>query len=180
MSLPKTLYIGPFIQCESLNKLDICPNGMIGVDEKGLIVFIVRSIKGQQIPIEGEWEKAKVVRIEGPGFFFPGFIGTEHLDIIIVNEIEVRLTRVQIHTPTHHNILTPASSGRAPYWTGSTHTPFPPKPRSQIYHKQLEFTTESSPGLSPTEQQRHVTTLQITSQPPICSQTYASRKASEL
>ena len=90
--MPKTLYIGPFIQCESLNELDICPNGMIGVDENGLIVFIVRSVKGQRIPIEGELEKAKVVRIDGPGLFFPGFIGTAPPDMIVVAEIEVWLT----------------------------------------------------------------------------------------
>lgn len=75
MALEKTLYIGPFIHCETLTELDICPNGMIGVDEKGKIAFIVRSVKGQQIPFNGGWEDAKTVRINGPGFFFPGFIG---------------------------------------------------------------------------------------------------------
>lgn len=77
MFLQKTLYIGPFIQCDTLTDLDICPNGMIGVDEDGKIAFVLRSMKGEQIPIEGGWEEAKVVRIDGPGFFFPGFIGNQ-------------------------------------------------------------------------------------------------------
>lgn len=75
MALEKTLYIGPFIHCESLTELDICPNGMIGVDEAGKIAFILRSIKGAQIPVAEGWEEAKTVRINGPGFFFPGLIG---------------------------------------------------------------------------------------------------------
>lgn len=75
MALEKTLYIGPFVHCDSLTELDICPKGMIGVDESGKIAFVIRSIKGQQIPIEEGWEEAKTVRINGPGFFFPGFIG---------------------------------------------------------------------------------------------------------
>lgn len=76
-SLQKTLYIGPFIHSDSLTELDICPNGMIGVDESGKIAFVVRSVKGQRVPFAEEgWEQAKVVRIEGPGWFFPGFVGT--------------------------------------------------------------------------------------------------------
>lgn len=74
--LDKTLYIGPFIHSESLTELDICPNGMIGVDENGKIAFVTRSIKGAKIPVNEGWEDAKVVRIDGPGFFFPGFVGT--------------------------------------------------------------------------------------------------------
>lgn len=75
-SLEKTLFIGPFIHCESLTELDICPNGMIGVDEGGKIAFVVRSIKGQRIPFAEGWEDAKTVRINALGFFFPGFIGS--------------------------------------------------------------------------------------------------------
>lgn len=78
MALEKTLYIGPFIETPSLGELDICPNGMIGVDEQGKIAFVTRSVKGAQIPVEGGWEDAKVVRINGTGWFFPGFIGTYH------------------------------------------------------------------------------------------------------
>lgn len=73
--LEKTFYIGPFVHCESPTELDICPNGMIGVDERGKIAFINRSHKGKRIPFEEGWEDAKVVRINGMGFFFPGFIG---------------------------------------------------------------------------------------------------------
>ena len=74
-SLEKTIYIGPFIHCESLTELDICPNGMIGVDEDGKIAFVLRSIKGRRFPDGEGWEQAKIVRVQDHGFFFPGFIG---------------------------------------------------------------------------------------------------------
>ena len=80
MALEKTLYIGTFIQCESPTKLDICPNGMIGVGENGKIAFILRSVKGQQFPTQEGWEQAKVVRIQDVGFFFPGFIGMHDVE----------------------------------------------------------------------------------------------------
>ncbi len=51
MTLEKTIYIGPFVHSESLTELDICPNGMIGVDEAGKIAFIRRDVKGQQLPV---------------------------------------------------------------------------------------------------------------------------------
>lgn len=76
MGLEKTLYIGPFIHSESLDTLDICPNGMIGVNELGKIAFILRDIKGRRFPSGEGWESAKVVRIQDHGFFFPGFIDT--------------------------------------------------------------------------------------------------------
>jgi guanine deaminase len=76
MALEKTLYMGPFIHCESLTELDVCPHGVIGVGEDGKIAFIRRDMKGRQLPIEEGWEQAKVVRISDYGFFFPGFIDT--------------------------------------------------------------------------------------------------------
>ncbi|KAK3672977.1 hypothetical protein LTR78_007087 [Recurvomyces mirabilis] len=76
MSLEKTIYIGPFVHCESLNELDVCPNGMFGVDEDGKIAFISRDMKGRPLPAHQGWENAKVVRIQDYGFFFPGFIDT--------------------------------------------------------------------------------------------------------
>lgn len=75
MALERTIYIGPFIHSESLTELDICVNGMIGVNEDGKIAFIRRDSKGRQLPIEEGWEQAKVVRTQDYGFFFPGFIG---------------------------------------------------------------------------------------------------------
>ncbi|CAK3815027.1 guanine deaminase [Lecanosticta acicola] len=79
--LEKTLYVGTFIHSESLTELDICPNGMIGVDEKGKIAFISRDVKGAPIPVQEGWENAKIVRCDdgsgkNVGFFFPGFIDT--------------------------------------------------------------------------------------------------------
>ena len=75
MALDKTIYVGPFVHCETLTELDVCPNGMIGVDERGKIAFILRSMKGRRIPSDEGWEQAKIVRIQDHGFFFPGFIG---------------------------------------------------------------------------------------------------------
>ncbi|KAI5360569.1 Putative metal-dependent hydrolase, composite domain superfamily, guanine deaminase [Septoria linicola] len=76
MALEKTLYIGPFIHCQDLTTLDICQNGMIGVDEDGKIAFISRSEEAQEVSKQDGWGDAKVVKIDGTGFFFPGFIDT--------------------------------------------------------------------------------------------------------
>ncbi|KAK1066813.1 hypothetical protein LTR74_006863 [Friedmanniomyces endolithicus] len=76
MALHKTLYIGPFIHCKTLNDLDICPNGLIGVDEDGKISHVSRDAKEGLLPAQGGWEHAKIVRTEQHGFFFPGFIDT--------------------------------------------------------------------------------------------------------
>ncbi|KAK3049353.1 hypothetical protein LTR09_009272 [Extremus antarcticus] len=76
MSLEKTIYIGAFIQCATLTELDICENGMIGVDETGKIAFVLRESRGRKFPDGEGWEEAKIVRILDYGFFFPGFIDT--------------------------------------------------------------------------------------------------------
>jgi guanine deaminase len=75
----KTIYLGAFAHCTSLQEVEICEIGAIGVDSNGKIAFIERDIG--DIPAyelrerkEG-WEKAKVVQIQDQGFFFPGFIG---------------------------------------------------------------------------------------------------------
>ncbi|CZT15970.1 related to guanine deaminase [Ramularia collo-cygni] len=70
----KTLYIGSFIHSTSLTTLDHCANGVIGVDESGKIAFILRDASNETIP--EDWESAKVIRQEGEGFFFPGFVDT--------------------------------------------------------------------------------------------------------
>nr|POF13278.1 putative guanine deaminase [Quercus suber] len=76
MALEKTVYVGPFVHCKTLTELDICTNGMIGVDESGKIAFVSRS-QGKDLRSHGkEWEDAKIVSIPDHGFFFPGFIDT--------------------------------------------------------------------------------------------------------
>jgi hypothetical protein len=79
MSPPlKTIFIGPFVHCKSLEELDICEHGAIGVDEKGVIAFIERDVQGQDAdPVSKKhgWVNPKVVKIYDTGFFFPGFIG---------------------------------------------------------------------------------------------------------
>ncbi|KAK5108932.1 hypothetical protein LTR62_007647 [Meristemomyces frigidus] len=76
MSLEKTIYVGPFVHCKSLNELDICTTGQIGVDEHGKIAFVLRESAGQPTSTQKGWENAKVVRTKDNGFFFPGFIDT--------------------------------------------------------------------------------------------------------
>lgn len=72
MSLRKTVYVGPVIQSKSLNELDICLHGSIGVDENGKIAFVARD----QIALsDKEWREAKYIRLGKNQFFFPGFIG---------------------------------------------------------------------------------------------------------
>ncbi|KAG9658406.1 guanine deaminase, partial [Aureobasidium melanogenum] len=76
----KTIYLGAFAHCTSLQEVDICEAGAIGVDSDGKIAFIERDIG--DIPAyklrerKDGWEKAKIVQIQDQGFFFPGFIDT--------------------------------------------------------------------------------------------------------
>lgn len=75
----KTIFIGPFVHCKSLDELDICEQGAIGVDENGVIAFIERDVGGQDadsVATKHGWVNPKVVKIYDTGFFFPGFIGT--------------------------------------------------------------------------------------------------------
>jgi len=76
MTLKPTIYIGPFVHSKSLQDLDICQNGVIGVDELGKIVFIERTGNDGAAAAKGYgWNSYDVVRITDNGFFFPGFIG---------------------------------------------------------------------------------------------------------
>ncbi|KAI9749869.1 MAG: hypothetical protein M1815_002222 [Lichina confinis] len=43
IAIGKTVFLGTFIHCKSLNELDICEHGAIGVDEQGVIRFVDRS-----------------------------------------------------------------------------------------------------------------------------------------
>lgn len=113
MALEKTVYIGPFIQCESLNELEICPQGIIGVDENGKIVYVARDMKGRPLPALEGWEHAKVVHTERHGFFFPGFIGM-HYTHACAQEID----SMQIRIYTHRNTPMLASLVNRPYLTG--------------------------------------------------------------
>ncbi|PVH97024.1 guanine deaminase [Periconia macrospinosa] len=77
--IPKTIYIGSFAHCISLNELEVCERGAIGVDEEGVIRFVERNVSNEEdikLNFGEEWKDAKVVRLEGKGFFFPGFIDT--------------------------------------------------------------------------------------------------------
>lgn len=77
MAVDKTIYVGAFAHCVSLQELDICTAGAIGVDESGKIAFVDRDVQvGSYAPQRDEWKGAKLVRIKDQGFFFPGFIGT--------------------------------------------------------------------------------------------------------
>lgn len=74
-SVGKTIYLGPFAHCVSLTDLEICAEGVIGVDEEGVIRFVEREVGLAQVQEKHvDWKDAKVVRVED-GFFFPGFIG---------------------------------------------------------------------------------------------------------
>ncbi|KAI8937040.1 hypothetical protein NX059_006260 [Plenodomus lindquistii] len=76
----RTIYTGPFIHSASLTKLEICEKAAIGVDENGTIAFIEKNLDGGNVEDvksrqEG-WSDARVVDVEGTGFYFPGFIDT--------------------------------------------------------------------------------------------------------
>jgi hypothetical protein len=73
----KTIYSGPFVHSLTPHELDVCTaGGAIGVDESGKIAFIERSVEDvEKLANEKGWADAQIVRIQGFGFFFPGFIG---------------------------------------------------------------------------------------------------------
>ncbi|KAH7380137.1 hypothetical protein BKA66DRAFT_465818 [Pyrenochaeta sp. MPI-SDFR-AT-0127] len=80
--ISKTIYLGPFVHSTSLAELEICERGAIGVEETGVISFVERDVSPDGIEElksrkEG-WEEARIVSIEGNGFFFPGFIDTHN------------------------------------------------------------------------------------------------------
>jgi len=76
MTPKRTVYIGPFVHSKSLQDLDICQNGVIGVDELGKIAFIERAgSDGEATAKNHGWDSYHVVRITDNGFFFPGFVG---------------------------------------------------------------------------------------------------------
>ena len=77
----RSLFLGSFIHCKSLEELEFLHDTAICVDEKGLIVAIKSGFdqsKAEEVllPKLG-WTKAEVtVKVAKPGqFFFPGFIG---------------------------------------------------------------------------------------------------------
>jgi guanine deaminase len=73
-----TVYLGAFVHSISLTTLEICPNGAIGVDSTGTIVFVEKDI----IDVDAlrsqnpSFSSAPIIKIPGNGFFFPGFIDT--------------------------------------------------------------------------------------------------------
>lgn len=73
-----TIYVGPFVHSKSLQELDICQMGAIGVDGTGKIAFVERDVTDvDSISQKSGWNTAKIVRIQDNGFFFPGFIGEQ-------------------------------------------------------------------------------------------------------
>ncbi len=76
----KAIYVGPFIHSRSLQNLEICADGAIGVDESGTIAFVERDSSSIKAALtRDDWIDAPRVRVQGKGFFFPGFIGMRYL-----------------------------------------------------------------------------------------------------
>ncbi|KAK7519580.1 uncharacterized protein IWZ02DRAFT_380047 [Phyllosticta citriasiana] len=74
----KTVYVGTFVQSKSLQELDICEKGAVGVDENGRIAFTARSVDHLETVLKEHegWSGAKVIKGQENDFFFPGFIDT--------------------------------------------------------------------------------------------------------
>jgi len=88
----RTLYVGAFVHSKSLKDLDICQDGIIGVDEHGKIAFIERDEKDVAAAAKKHgWDSYETVRIRDNGFFFPGFIGKSpqnvHRIIFVIRRI---------------------------------------------------------------------------------------------
>ncbi|OAL49484.1 guanine deaminase [Pyrenochaeta sp. DS3sAY3a] len=80
--ISKTIYLGPFVHSVSLAELEICEHGAIGVDENGIIAFVEKNAQAQDEEAvkskHQSWQDAVITRIQGSGFFFPGFIDTHN------------------------------------------------------------------------------------------------------
>ncbi|KAI9681497.1 MAG: hypothetical protein M1817_002781 [Caeruleum heppii] len=76
--LTRTIYLGTFIHSRSLQELDICRSGAIGVDEQGKIAFVDRDITDRQSVAKSHgWpDDTRIVTTGANQFFFPGFIDT--------------------------------------------------------------------------------------------------------
>ncbi|KAK8170629.1 hypothetical protein BC567DRAFT_163975 [Phyllosticta citribraziliensis] len=76
--MQKTVYVGTFVQSKSLQELDICAKGAVGVDENGRIAFTSRGFDNLEAVLKEHegWSGAKVIEGQKNGFFFPGFIDT--------------------------------------------------------------------------------------------------------
>jgi guanine deaminase len=77
----RSLFLGSFVHCKSLDKLETWHNAAVFVDENGVIVAIEQDMDLQRakdtlIPrmgwVQGEYA---VHMAKKGGFFFPGFIG---------------------------------------------------------------------------------------------------------
>lgn len=74
--MKRTLYLGRFIHCVSLTKLEICEHGIIGVEDNGRIAFVERGVKNYfQVTKKHGWSDYKTTRAAKDQFFFPGFVG---------------------------------------------------------------------------------------------------------
>ena len=70
------IFVGTFAQCKSLQQLDICDRGAIGVDKHGKIKFVERQVDDvAAIASKYGWEDAEINTASDVQFFVPGFIG---------------------------------------------------------------------------------------------------------
>ena len=126
MGSQRHVYVGAFAHCRSLQELDICPSGAIGVGESGKIEFVDREVDDVALVLEKHgWENAEIVKIKRHGFFFPGFVGKQiaiinHIPTLSYLSVAVSTTLILSQTPTStpHNTPTPASLVKAPSLTG--------------------------------------------------------------
>ncbi|KAI9700656.1 MAG: hypothetical protein M1836_002025 [Candelina mexicana] len=72
--LERTIFVGTFVHSKSLQELEICEEGAIGIDEEGKIAFVNRNATDSES--RPGWEAAKIVQAQNGAFFFPGFIDT--------------------------------------------------------------------------------------------------------
>ena len=78
--LKRTIYFGTFIHNTSLAEFEVLENAAIGIDEKGIIAFIEKNVREENIDAFAKqrgWNDCDVVRGTGQGttYWFPGFIG---------------------------------------------------------------------------------------------------------
>ena len=80
--LRKSIYFGTFIHNVSLSEVEILENSAVGVDEKGVIVFVEKDVGRSDVLRVAEnhgWRTGWGLYLTSSGsrarFWFPGFIG---------------------------------------------------------------------------------------------------------
>lgn len=96
----RTVFVGTFIHCKTLQQLDICVKGAIGVDQ-GRITFFEREVEDVTAVAHNHgWEHFDIITANDTQFFVPGFIGKCGGMKPLPGEVLIRISRYTYSCPS--------------------------------------------------------------------------------